>query len=74
MTEGKRYVTDTSPDSSRVAVGCKGGLLGVYHARTGKLIWHTRNIIGKKQDNGLMQVQYDAADQFLTLVDVPSVR
>jgi hypothetical protein len=55
MTEGKRCVTDISRDSSRAAVGCKGGLLGVYHARTGKLIWHTRNI-GKKQDNGLMQV------------------
>ena len=73
MTEGKRCVTDISPDSSRVTVGCRGGLLGVCHARTGKLIWHKRNI-GKKQDNGLMQVLYGAADQFLTPVDVPSVR
>jgi WD40 repeat protein len=68
MTEGKRCVTDISPDSSRVAVGCKGGLLRVYHARTGELIWNKRNI-GKKQDNGLMQVQYDTLDQWYTGLD-----
>lgn len=68
MTEGKRCVTDISPDSMRVAVGCKGGLLRVYEARTGKLIWNKQNI-GQKQDNGLMQVQHDAFDQMLALLD-----
>jgi WD40 repeat protein len=68
MTEGKRCVTDISPDSSRVAVGCKGGLLRVYNARTGKLIWNKRNI-GKKQDNGLLQVQYDTLEQLYTRLD-----
>ncbi|MGB5406436.1 MAG: hypothetical protein WBN43_06535, partial [Thiogranum sp.] len=72
ITEGKRCVTDISPDSSRVAVGCKGGLLRVYNARTGKLIWNKRNI-GKKQDNGLMQVQYDTLDQLYTVLDNASV-
>lgn len=61
MTEGKRCVTDISPDSARVAVGCKGGLLRVYNAKTGQLIWSKRNI-GKKQDNDLMQVRYDTLD------------
>ncbi|MCO6413549.1 MAG: WD40 repeat domain-containing protein [Thiogranum sp.] len=68
MTEGKRCVTDISPDSLRVAVGCKGGLLRVYEARTGKLIWDKQNI-GQKHDNGLMQVQYGAIDQVLALLD-----
>ena len=64
MTEGKRCVTDISPDSKRVAVGCKGGLLRVYHASTGKLLWNKQNI-GKIEDNGLMKVQYDATDGLL---------
>ncbi|MEN8761091.1 MAG: WD40 repeat domain-containing protein [Thiogranum sp.] len=68
MTEGKRCVTDISPDSSRVAVGCKGGLLRVYHAGTGKLIWNKRNT-GKKQDNGLMQVHYGTLDRLYTRLD-----
>jgi len=72
MTDGKRCVTDISPDSSRVAVGCKGGLLRVYHARTGKLIWNKRNI-GKKQDNGLLQVHYDTLDLLYTALDNASV-
>jgi WD40 repeat protein len=67
MTEGKRCVTDISPDSERVAVGCKGGLLRVYSARTGKLIWNRHNI-GQKADNGLMQVRYDNMDELLALL------
>jgi WD40 repeat protein len=67
-TEGKRCVTDISPDSERVAVGCKGGLLRVYNARTGKMLWNKQNI-GQKQDNGLMHVQYDATERFLALMD-----
>jgi len=72
MTEGKRCVTDISPDSLRVAVGCKGGLLRVYNAGTGKLIWTKRNI-GKTQDNGLMQVQYDTLDLLYATLDNASV-
>jgi WD40 repeat protein len=68
MTEGKRCVTDISPDSERVAVGCKGGLLRVYNARTGEMLWNKQNV-GQKQDNGLMHVQYDATDRFLALMD-----
>ncbi|GMQ83714.1 MAG: hypothetical protein BMS9Abin06_0453 [Gammaproteobacteria bacterium] len=64
MTEGKRCVTDISPDGKRVAVGCKGGLLRVYYASTGKLLWNKQNI-GKVEDNGLMKVQYDATDSLL---------
>ena len=68
MTEGKRCVTDISPDSARVAVGCKGGLLRVYSARTGELIWDKRNI-GEKRDNGLMQVEYSATGHLYSLLD-----
>ncbi len=68
MTEGKRCVTDISPDSERVAVGCKGGLLRVYNARTGEMLWNKQNV-GQKQDNGLMHVRYDATDRFLALMN-----
>jgi len=68
MTEGKRCVTDVSPDSERVAVGCKGGLLRVYNARTGEMLWDKQNI-GKEEDNGLMHVRYDATDRFVALLD-----
>jgi len=67
MTEGKRCVTDISPDSKRVAVGCKGGLLRVYNASTGKLLWNKQNI-GKAEDNGLMNVRYDTTDELLALL------
>lgn len=66
MTEGKRCVTDISPDSTRIAVGCKGGLLRVYNAHTGKMIWDKQNI-GKEEDNGLMRTRYDATRQFFAL-------
>ena len=68
MTEGKRCVTDISPDSQRVAVGCKGGLLRVYDTNTGKLVWNKQNI-GQKSDNGLMQVEYDPMDSFYSMLD-----
>lgn len=68
MTAGKRCVTDISPDSQRVAVGCKGGLLRVYNARSGALIWNKRNI-GQKHDNGLMRVEYAPMEQLYTLLD-----
>ncbi len=74
LTEGKRCVTDISPDSERIAVGCKGGLLRVYNARSGEMIWKKQNL-GQKRDNGLMQVEYDAMDRFYALVEgLPSSR
>lgn len=71
MTEGKRCVTDISPDSARVAVACKGGLLRVYEARTGELLWNKQNL-GKKEDNGLIQAQHDALENFYALVESDS--
>ena len=72
MTEGKRCVTDISPDSERVAVGCKGGLLRVYNARSGELVWKKTNI-GKKEENGLMQVNNDVFNQLFALLDTSSL-
>ncbi len=43
-TEGKRCLTDISPDGSRVAVGCAGGLLKVFDARSGTVLWEKRRI------------------------------
>lgn len=71
LTEGKRCVTDISPDSRRVAVGCKGGLLRVYDAATGKLIWHKRNV-GRKEDNGLMKVDNLGDDRLFALLESAS--
>ena len=68
LTEGKRCVTDISPDSSRVAIGCKGGLLRVYEAKTGELIWNRQNL-GKKEDNGLIQAQHDSLDSFYAMLE-----
>lgn len=67
-TEGKRCVTDISPDSVHVAIGCKGGLLRVYNARTGEMLWNKQNI-GQKHDNGLMNVRYGANGRLLALLD-----
>jgi WD40 repeat protein len=68
MTEGKRCVTDISPDSQRVAVGCKGGLIRLYNARNGELIWDKQNI-GQKRDNGLMHVEYPVSDMLVSRLD-----
>lgn len=70
MTEGKRCVTDISPDSERVAVGCKGGLLRVYNARTGEMLWKKQNI-GQKHDNGLMNVMYDDGSDQVASLETP---
>ncbi|WJW76520.1 hypothetical protein QVG61_05370 [Thiohalobacter sp. IOR34] len=58
-SEGKRCVTDVSPDSRRVAVACAGGLLKVFDAASGNLVWEQRNIGYKKLDldEGLLQVR-----------------
>jgi WD40 repeat protein len=55
MTEGKRCVTDISPDSRRVAVGCKGGVLRVYDARSGDIIWKHRNPGARDRDDEYIQ-------------------
>ncbi len=61
-TEGKRCVTDISPDSRRVAVACRGGLLKLFDAASGKLIWERRNI-GYRDglDENLKRVEAPAA-------------
>lgn len=43
-TEGKRCVTDVSPDSRRVAVACMGGLIKVFDVASGNLVWEQRNV------------------------------
>lgn len=68
MTEGKRCVTDISPDSERVAVGCKGGLLRVYNARSGEMLWKKQNI-GQKHDNGLMNVKFDVNNRLVAFLE-----
>ena len=47
--EGKRCVTDVSPDSRRIAVACTGGLIKVFDAASRKPVWEQRNI-GYRQD------------------------
>ncbi|RMG28196.1 MAG: WD40 repeat domain-containing protein [Gammaproteobacteria bacterium] len=44
VTEGKRCRADISPDASKVAVGCAGGLLKLFDARTGKVLWEKHRI------------------------------
>jgi len=66
--EGKRCVTDISPDSRRVAVGCKGGLLRVYNARNGELLWNKQNL-GQKTDNDLMRVQNQNSEWLIGLLE-----
>lgn len=68
MIEGKRCVTDISPDSKRVAVGCKGGVLRVYNARTGDLIWKKHNLGKKESADHLIQARTDAVERFRRLV------
>ena len=64
MTEGKRCVADVSPDSARVAVACKGGIMRMFNARNGELLWSKRNVSYKAQElsEHLMQVWNDSAD------------
>ena len=72
-TEGKRCVTDISPDSRRVAVACAGGLIKVFDAHSGHLVWEQKNV-GYKHDDldrNLMQVKLPATtdQQFTALAD-----
>lgn len=64
MTEGKRCVADVSPDSERVAVACKGGIMRMFNARNGELIWSKKNVSYKAQELGehLMRVSNDILD------------
>lgn len=64
-TEGKRCATDISPDSRRVAVACAGGLIKVFDASSGNLVWEQRNVGYKRHDldKNLIKVRYDAPAQ-----------
>lgn len=57
-TEGKRCVTDISPDSRRVAVACMGGVIKVFDIASGNLVWEQRNVGYKQQelDKNLLHV------------------
>ncbi|MFA7592291.1 MAG: WD40 repeat domain-containing protein [Thiohalobacteraceae bacterium] len=56
--EGKKCVTDISPDSRRVAVACMGGIIKVFDVASGNLVWEQRNVGYKRNrlDKNLMQV------------------
>lgn len=43
-TEGKHCVTDVSPDSEQIAVACNGGIMRMFNARSGELLWSKRNV------------------------------
>lgn len=64
-TEGKRCSTDISPDSRRVAVACAGGLIKVFDASSGNLVWEQRNVGYKREDldKSLIKVRHDAPAQ-----------
>jgi WD40 repeat protein len=57
LTEGKQCVTDVSPDSERVAVACNGGIMRMFNARNGELLWSKRNVSYKAKElsKGLIQ-------------------
>ncbi len=69
MNEGKRCVTDISPDSKRVVVGCKGGILRIYSAKTGKVIWKKHNIGKKDTARHLLQTRSTPNDQYLAMLN-----
>lgn len=49
-TEGKRCVTDISPDSKSVAVACMGGVIKLFNIATGDMVWEQRNVGYKPED------------------------
>ncbi len=49
-TEGKRCVTDISPDSRRVAVACMGGVIKLFDIASGDMVWEQRNVGYKAED------------------------
>jgi WD40 repeat protein len=57
--EGKRCVTDVSPDSQRIAVACTGGLIKVFDAASHKPVWEQRNIgyLQEKLDKRLIHAR-----------------
>ncbi len=63
-TEGKRCVTDISPDSRRVAVACAGGLIKVFDSASGNLVWEQRNVGFKRDelDRKLIHVKLPSTD------------
>ncbi|HSH29407.1 MAG TPA: hypothetical protein VK971_05805 [Thiohalobacter sp.] len=64
-TEGKRCATDISPDSRHVAVACAGGLIKVFDANSGNLVWEQRNVGYKRHDldKSLIKVRHDTPAQ-----------
>jgi WD40 repeat protein len=60
MTEGKRCVVDISPDSQQVAVACKGGIIRLFSARDGELLWSKVNQGYKNDPLGKHLIQASA--------------
>lgn len=50
LTEGKQCVTDVSPDSEHIAVACNGGIMRMFNARSGELLWSKRNVSYKARE------------------------
>ena len=69
MEEGKRCVTDISPDSKRVAVGCKGGILRLYSAKTGEIVWKKHNLGKRDSSDHLIQTRSTPFDQYLAMLN-----
>lgn len=70
-TEGKKCVTDISPDSLRVAVACMGGIIKVFDVASGNLVWEQRNVGYKRHelDKNLMQVRRASLWEPLALLE-----
>ncbi|MEJ2644822.1 MAG: WD40 repeat domain-containing protein [Gammaproteobacteria bacterium] len=57
LEDGKRCVAAISPDSKHVAVACMGGLIKVFDARTGKVVWHKQNVGYNQQESDSKFIQ-----------------
>lgn len=71
-TEGKRCVTDISPDSRRVAVACMGGLLKVFDVASGNVVWEQRSVGYKDQDANKNLLQVRGIGEWLQVAQLES--
>lgn len=71
-TEGKRCVTDISPDSRRVAVACMGGLLKIFDVASGNVVWEQRNAGYKDQETDKNLLQVRGIGEWLQLAQLES--
>ncbi len=50
LTSGKGCVTAISPNSQKLAVACKGGLIKVFNSRDGQQLWSRHNVGAKARE------------------------